>query len=335
MKKYLLLYFSLFFCMSPLAEAMDDDQDENEYDQSEDENDSSSMQNNMMYQNNAMMQQPNMMYQNNAMMQQPNMMYQNNAMMRQPNMMYQNNAMMQQPNGMRNRRNQEDYETSKTEYVRSLVDGILRVNHNRQDVSSAITKNERAVVDRDLKNKLLKLQKHVDELSQGLDENSQTDEADSVNEQSSKKSKTLKKAQKTQSSKKEKSLKKSRLSKRKKSSKRFKSSKLGRYHKKNPSKKISKFNRQRSFYTVKQLTPRNAIKYVPQYYSSQYNNSDYYQNFSPVKATTYQVKNWGTGEITSAEFYYLNSSQKPYFSDKSKCVSGCGGTSNLNVQVNE
>ena len=103
MKKCLLLYISLFFCVSPLSWSMDYNQDEDGYGQNDD---SMSMQNGMM-QNNMMMQQPGMMPQNGMMMNQgmtqmpqqmpmQNGMMQNNMMMQQPGMMPQNGMMMNQ-----------------------------------------------------------------------------------------------------------------------------------------------------------------------------------------------------------------------------------------------
>lgn len=354
MKKYLLLYISLFFFVSPPSWSMDYDQEEGEYDQ----NDDAMLTQNNMTQNNMMMQQSNMMPQNgmmmnqgmmqmptqmpmhnNMMMQRQGMLSPNGMMMNQNNFMpMQNNMMMQQPGMMMNqiedpeRREQED-ESSKREYVQSLVHNILKVGNRRRN---RVFQNEKGgtVIDRNLKNKLFKLQKDLNEISRSLDGisevNDSSDEAESSKKsRSSAKTESSKKSKSSSKSKEKKSSVKSKAtSKKTKSSKKSGSSKHKIYSKKRKhfygrSKKLSKFNRPKSFYTVKQLTPRNAVKYVPKFYSSGYSEVRSNQQVVPAKAVSYKVKNWGTGEIIPVETYYYQNSQNSYFSNKSECESGC------------
>lgn len=339
MKKCLLLYISLFFFASPLSWSMEYNQDEDGYGQNED---SMSMENGMM-QNNMMMQQPNMMPQNGMMMNQgmmqmppqmpmqngmmQNNMMQDNMMMQQPGMMPQNGMMMNQMDDPE-RAMQED-ETSKREYVQSLVQNILKVDNRRQNRGG---QNGGTVINRDLKNKLLKLQKILNEISRSLDGISVADETSAKG--SSKKSKSSASSAKSKSSEgskstsgKSKSASKNAKSSRKSGSSRYKKrgKKWSRAHGRNA--EYSKYSRPKSFYTVKQLTPRNAIKYVPKFYSSGYagyGTAANDQQVAPAKATSYKVKNWGTGEITPEETYYYKNSQNSYFLNKSKCENGCG-----------
>ena len=324
MKKYSLLCIGLFFFISPLSWSMDYDQDEGEYDQSNDENLDESMQDTM--QNDMVMQQqPNTMYQNNMMMNQGMMqnsmqmpmqdtMQNSMIMQQQPNATFSNDMMANQmyaPEGV-----QQEDETSKKEYVQSLVNNILQVNNRQRNQSSQNkTKNGGIVIDRNLKNKLFKLQKDLDEISRSLNGISKAKEA--TNEKSSTKFKSRSSLAEKKSSERAKfTSNKAKLSKKSKSAK----SRIYR-GKRTLNKKYSKFNRQKSFYTVKQLTPKNAIKYMPRFYYSGYNRAGNYQSDVQIRNMSYKIKNWGTGEVTSTESYYR---PKSYFSDKSKCTNGCG-----------
>ena len=350
MKKYLLLYISLSFFISPLAWSMAEEDDyESGSDQDEGsepmQNGMQNMQPNMAFQNGGMMtnqgmmQQPGMLPPNGMMMNQNNFMpMPNNMMMQQPGMMPQNGIMPQ--NGMMNQgmmpqnrmmtnqmndpeRLRQDDETSKKEYVRSLVQNILKVDNRRRNRDFQDGKGE-TVTDRNLKNKLFKLQKDLNKISRNLD--GITDEEETFAGGSSKKSKS-KTSAKTKSSKKSTTASKSSSTKTK-SSRKSRSSKYKKYRRKNRtysrSKKFSKFNRPKSFYTVKQLTPQNAVKYVPRYYYSGYTATVNEQQAASAKAISYKVKNWGTGEVVPEEAYYYKNFQNSYFSNKSKCENGCG-----------
>ena len=299
MKKCLLLYISLFFCVSPLSWSMDYNQDEDGYGQNDD---SMSMQNGMM--------------QNNMMMQQPGMMPQNGMMMNQ----------MEDPTRME----QED-ETSKREYVQSLVQNILKVDNRRQN-GDFQNGNGGTAISRDLKNKLLKLQKALNAVSRSLDGISEIGEASAKGSSNKSKSSALSTKSKSSEGSKSTSGKSKSASKKTKSPGKSRASKYKTRGKKwnhayGRNTKSSNFSRPKSFYTVKQLTPRNAVKYVPRFYSSgyaKYGTAADDQQVAPVKAISYKVKNWGTGEITPEEAYYYKNSQNSYFSNKSKCDNGCG-----------
>lgn len=351
MKKYLLLYISLSFFISPLAWSMageDDYGSESDQDGNFDQDEGSEpMQNGMlnmqpdmafqnggMMMNQGMMQQPGMLPQNGMMMNQNNSMSMpNNMMMQQPGMLSQNGMMPQ--NGMMNQgmmpqnrmMNQmdnpenlwQDDETSKKEYVQSLVQKLLNVGGKRKNRDFQDGEDYR-----DLKNKFFKLQKDLNEISRSL--NGIADEEESFAGGSSKKSKSSVSA-KTKSSKKSTTASKSSSTKAK-SSRKSRSSKYKKYRSRSRTysrnKKFSKFNRPKSFYTVKQLTPQNAVKYVPKYYYSGYNATVNEQQAVPTKAISYKVKNWGTGEVVPEETYYYKNFQNSYFSNKSKCENSCG-----------
>ena len=318
MKKYFLLYLGFICFMSPLSWSMDDDQYGDEFGQGEDEISGMSGQN--MMQNGMMpQQQSNMMYQNNMMANQRMMQ---NGM--QNGMLMQQQSGMMFPNGTMNNqmysqgRDEQEDETSKTEYVQSLVNNILQVKNKQRDQSFQKTKNGGTVIDRNLKNKLLKLQKDLDEISRSLRGVPQSEE--STAKKSSKKSKSS-----VSSANDEFFEESEEISKRTKSSKKSKFAKSKTFsRKRNRRGKKLKFNGSRSFYTVKRLTPENAVKYVPKFYSAGSYSSESRKNYRskvPVRNMSYKIKNWGTGEVFPIESYYNKNS---YFSVKSKCDKGCG-----------
>ena len=323
MKKYLLFYFGLFFSVSQFSLAMDYDQDENEYDDSYgNEYSAGGIQQNsyngLMQNNNEMLMQPEFIpqngMQNNGMAMQPRFVsqngMQNNEMAMQPGFVPQNgmmlnntiqgiglnNSSMVQPrfvpqnmrqinNPMEANRNNSSNNITKQEHVQSLVNNVLKIKGNINDGSYGNTaKNNGIVINKNLKNKLLRLQKDLEEINKNLD--------------------NILKNESKQSSKKKKS-KSAKSSSSKKSAKR-----------RNLKKKASTFNKQRNFYTVKQLTPQNARKYVPNSsnYSGNGHKSDLY------KYGIYKMKSWGTGTAVPSAPSYTNRS---YFSNKSDCLNGC------------
>ncbi len=315
MKRCSLLCISLLIFANPLSWSMEYDQYEDEYDQAEDEsntNDTMMMQQapDMMSSNGMMMNQG--MLQNSMPMQ--NTMQQDTMMMQQmPGMMSSNGMMMNQMHSPEIR-GQED-ETSKKEYVQSLVNNILQVNNRQQKKASQSTKGG-SVIDRNLKNKIFKLQKDLDEISRSLSGISQSGEL-TIEEESSKRSKSSKEIK---TSGKKKSSDKSTVSKKGESSGKLKSRKSSVYNRKRRrgrNRKIFRSNYAKNFYTVKQLTPKNAVRYVPKYYSSVYDKAKNFQQ----PTISYKIKNWGTGEVISSESYY---SPNSYFSNKAKCDKGCG-----------
>ena len=303
MKKYLLLYLSLFFGVSQLSLAMDYDSDEGEYDNGYG-NGNSAMEgqqvpyNGFVQNNNAMPMQPGFApqggMQNNGMIMQPGFTPQNgmalnnqvqgmeinNNSMIQPGFMPQN--MMQINNQMGMNRNNSLNGITKQEHVQSLVNNILKIN-GRTNVGSleSTTKNGKIGINNDLKNKLLRLQKDLEEINKSLN---------GILQSESKKS-----------------------SKKKKSIKASKKSVKRRNYKK---KKISSFNKQKDFYTVKQPTPQNARKYMPS--SSKYTGRAYVAD--PYESGVYKMKSWGTGKPSSPTPYYPS---KYYFTNKSDCINGC------------
>ena len=156
MKKYLLLYLSLFFGVSQLSLAMDYDSDEGEYDNGYG-NGNSAMEgqqvpyNGFVQNNNAMPMQPGFApqggMQNNGMIMQPGFTPQNgmalnnqvqgmeinNNSMIQPGFMPQN--IMQINNQMGMNRNNSLNGITKQEHVQSLVNNILKIN-GRTNVGS-------------------------------------------------------------------------------------------------------------------------------------------------------------------------------------------------------
>lgn len=350
MKKYFLLYLGLLLLVSPPSWSMDYDQDEDEYDQSDDEN--------MQMQNGVIQQQQNMMYQNNMMMNQgmmPDEMQQNGMMIQQPVMMIQdgmvNDQMGYSEEGL-------DDEESKRQYVQSLVNDVLQIRNEQQSQTTGKTKNGGTVIDKNLKNKILKLQKDLDEISLGLKGISISDESESG--KSTKKSKDLSEkdefSNKSASKRKKKSSRKSEVTNSKERGERGNGKSKGKLSKfyiskrgykiktlstsgkaKRFAKKSKNPNWAGNFHTVKQLTRENARRFVPEHrFSKNYSSGSVkvkkYKSSVPVK---YKVKILGTGEIIPVDAYYKkdisrssekSNSQKnsTYFSDKSKCDNGCG-----------
>lgn len=346
MKKYFLLYLgSLLLVSSPSCsmsygqdeyEGDDEDtliQNEDGYNQNDDEN--MSMQNGM--QNGMMIQQPGMMLPNGMMNQG---MLPNGMLMQQPGTILPDgtmNGQMYPPEGQ----SQND-----DEYVQSLVNNILQMKNEQQNQSLNKTKNGGVVVSKNLKNKILKLQKDLDEISLGLRGISKYN--DTAEEKSSKKSRSSDKS----ASKGKKSSKKSMHARSKTYIKKKWWNRKGKFSKFNTLKrgykintllspkkaqKFSNSNWMGGLHTVKQLTRENAKKFMPEHrfsksYSSGNNKVKKYESSVPVK---YKVKILGTGEAIPVDVYYQkntsysskkSNSQKNsnYFSDKSKCDNGCG-----------
>lgn len=288
MKKYLLLYLGLFFGVSQLSLAMDYDLDESEYDNGYGSNNSivegqQAPYNGFVQNNNAMPMQPGFTpqggMQNTGMIMQPGFTPQNgmalnnqaqgmelnNSSMIQPSFMPQNMGRINTPMGMN--RNNSLNSITKQEHVQSLVNNILKIN-GRTNAGSpeSATKNGRIGINNDLKNKLLRLQKDLEEINKSLNGILQSE---SKRPSKKKKSKSIKAS--------------------KKSAKR-----------RNYKKKISSFNRQKDFYTVKQPTPKNARKYIPS--SSKYIGRAY--EADPYESGVYRMKSWGTGNHSSPTPYY-------------------------------
>jgi ElaB/YqjD/DUF883 family membrane-anchored ribosome-binding protein len=302
MKKCLLFYLGLFFSVSQLSLAMDYDQDESEYGdnfgngysaegiQQNSYNGFVQNSNGMQMQsvipqntmqNNGMLMQPGFVTQNGMQMQSvmPQNTIQNNGMTMQSGFMPQN--MRQINNPMRVNRNNSLDNVTKQEHVQSLVNNILRVNGNvNSGTYGTIAKNNGIVINKNLKNKLLRLQKDLEEINKNLNNILQNESKDS--------------------------------SKKKKSTRASKKSAKRR----NRRKKASTFCDQRNFYTVKQLTPQNARKYIPNSsnYSGRARKDDLYQS------GIYRMKSWGTGIAVPSTPSY---SDRSYFSNKSDCSNGC------------
>ena len=344
MKKYFLLYLgSLLLVNSPSWSMNEDGYDENYAEDTSiqdedgyDRNGDMSMQNGM--QNGMMIQQPDMMLPNGMMNQG---MFPNGAMMQQSGMVLPDGTMNSQAY-----QNGDEYaHTDNDEYVRSLVNNILQMKNEQQNQVLNKTKSGGIVVSKNLKNKILKLQKELDEISLSLKGISTSDDA--TEEKSLQKSKSSDKS----ASKGKKSSKKSMYAKSKSYIKKLWNRK-GKFSKFSTSKgeykiktllsskkaqKFSNFNWMGSLHTVKQLTRENAKKFVPEHrfsrsYSSGQSKVKKYKSSVPVK---YKVKILGTGEIIPIDVYYQkNTSYSPeksnsqknsnYFSDKSKCDNGCG-----------
>lgn len=347
MKKYFLLYLGLILFVNSPSWSMDYDQDEDEYDQNDDENTSIQnydQQSNVINPNN--MINPGMMPNS---MQMPNGMLQNGMLIQQPGTIFPDDTM----NGQAYQNGDESAHMDNDEYVQSLVNNILQMKDERQNQALNKTKNGGIVVSKNLKNKILRLQKDLDEISLSLKGISTFD--DTAEEKSAKKSKSLRSSAKSKSSgsasKGKKSSKKSTYAKsksyiekwgnRKGKFSKFSTSK-GEYKIKtllSPKKapKFSNFNWMGSLHTVKQLTRENAKKFMPEHrfsksYSSGNSKVKKYKSNVPVK---YKVKILGTGEIIPIDVYYQkntsyssekSNSQKNsnYFSDKSQCDNGCG-----------
>jgi len=305
MKKYLLLYISLFFGVGQLSLAMDYDQDEGEYNGNYGngnfvEGVQQTPYNGFMQNNNAMPVRPGFISQNgmqnnemamqSGFVPQNGMMFNNqiqgvglnNGSMVQTNFIPQNRGRTLNQTRM-NRNNYQDNIT-KQEHVQSLVNNILKINGKTNNGSSEnITKNGGIVINKNLKNKLLRLQKDLEEINKSLNNVLQNESKKSLK---NKKSKSVK------------------ASKSKKSARR-----------RNHRKKTSTFNEQKRFYTVKQLTPQSR-KYIPS--SSNYSSNEH--GSDPYKSGIYKMKSWGTGKASSSTPYYPS---KSYFSNKSNCVNGC------------
>lgn len=341
MKKYFLLYLGSLLLVSLPSWSVDYDQDEDEYEQSDDEG--TPIQNSMMLQ-----QQPNMMYQNNMMMNQG--MFPNDAMMQQPGMIL--------PDGTMNNQvyqNGDEYaHMDNDEYVQSLVNNILQMENEQQNQALNKTKNGEIVVSKNLKNKILKWQKELDEISLGLKGSSTSDES---TKKKSKGSSEKDKLSDKSTSKGKKSSKKSEIAKSKSRNKKRNSNGIYKIKTLSTSrkarrfaKKISKFNRSESLHTVKQVTLENAKRFVPEHrFSNSYSlGQSKVKNYKSSVPAKHKVKILGTGEVIPAEVYYQknnshfsdksnsqkglsDSLNKPnfqknstYFSDKSKCDNGCG-----------
>lgn len=302
MKKCLLFYLGLFFGVSQLSLAMDYDQDESEYDDNyENEYSDGGIQQNSYngfapngngmlmqpvipqnaMQNNGMAMQPGFVPQNGIQMQSviPQNTMQNNGITMQPGFMPQNMGQINNPMGVN--RNNSLNNITKQEHIQSLVNNVLRVNGNVNSGSyGSVAKNNGIVINKNLKNQLLRLQKDLEDINKSLNNILQNKSKESSNKKESAKAS-------------------------KKSAKR-----------RNRRKKASKFNKLRDFYTVKQLTPQNARKYIPNSsnYSGNARRDDLYQS------GIYKMKSWGTGTSVSSTPYYSN---KSYFSNKSSCSSGC------------
>ncbi len=344
MKKYFLLYLgSLLLVNSPSWSMSEDGYDENDAEDTSiqdedgyDRNGDMSMQNGV--QNGMMIRQPGAMLPDGTMNQG---MFPNGAMMQQSGMVLPDGTMNSQAY-----QNGDEYaHTDNDEYVRSLVNNILQMKNEQQNQVLNKTKNGGIVVSKNLKNKILRLQKELDEISLSLKGISTSD--DTAKEKSLQKSKSSDKSV----SKGKKSSKKSiyaksksyikKLWNRKDKFLKFSTSK-GEYKIKTllsskKAQKFSNFNWMGSLHTVKQLTRKNAKKFVPEHrfsrnYSSGQSKVKKYKSSAPVK---YKVKILGTGEIIPIDVYYQkNTSYSPeksnspknsnYFSDKSKCDNGCG-----------
>ncbi len=331
MKKYLLLYFGLFFSVGQLSLAMYSDQDESEYnDEYGNENYVGETQqtpyNEFAQNNNVMALQPSLMavqpglisqngIQNNGVMTQPGLVspngIQNNGIARQSGFVPQNQMMLNnqiQRIGMNNESMMQSGfvpqnagqinnkigvnksnlldSTTKQEHVQSLVNNILRINGNTNNGAYGnIAKNGGAVISKSLKNKLLRLQKDLEEINKSLNGVLQNKVK---NSSKNKKSNPMKAAAS------------------KKPVKR-----------RNRKSKTSRCNKYRDFYTVKQLTSQNSRKYVPN--SSNFSGNVY--RASPYESGVYKMKSWGTGTASSSASYYPGRS---YFSNKSDCTDRCG-----------
>ena len=348
MKKYFWLYLGSLLLVSLPSWSMDYDQDEGEYDQNGDEG--TLIQNDMM-----MQQQPNMMYQNNMIMNQgmlPNAMQMQNGMlqdgmmMQQPGMMSTDGMMYDQMNTSGEELNDE---TSKREYVQSLVNDILQIRNEQQNQASLRkTKNGGTVLDRSLKNKLFKLQKDLDEIDpnsdaispelrknldeiiRGLSGISLSEESTTKKSKSSDSSARGKSSDKTKStSKKSKSAKSKGYSKNSKKSKSTKSKTHGKMQ--NRKMRVLKLNGAKGFHTVKPLNYKNAKKFIPKYrFSRGYplGNGEVkkYRSTIPSKKTSYKIKIYGTGKTIPAEVYYQKNPS--YSSEKSNSQKGSSNSLN-------